>query len=74
MKITKTANRVDYLNDLKNKANIDCNKCPHCGKEFKGFKTIKQWAEGFFNTKYYQIDCYWCDECGCEWESEKYEK
>ena len=74
MKVTKDGDMINILNNNKKRANEECEKCPNCGIKSKFHGGVcKQWAEGLFKTKYYKIDCYSCEECGCQWESDKYE-
>ena len=87
MKITKTNKEVLNRNIRKERANIGCDVCPCCGenKTFseylnedvydKGINdTIcKNYCVGLFKMKHMQIDCYKCETCGAEWESEPYE-
>lgn len=88
MKITQTGDRAALVKKYKEKANTGRSVCPNCGEKEsllsyldkrilnKGVSSgfiSKSWATGFFKTKYMQIDCYKCNTCGCEWESEPYE-
>ena len=87
MRITKTSNRVSFLESAKRAANVDCNKCPCCGETKQSTEYIsisdmnkgivsgiqKTWAEGLFKIKNMKCDCYHCLTCGAEWESEPYE-
>lgn len=88
MKITKTGDRAALIKKYREKANAGCNVCPNCGEKEsflsylnkriynKGLSSgclSKTWATGFFKEKHMAIDCYKCNTCGCEWESEPYE-
>jgi hypothetical protein len=71
LKITKSIKQVNKAKIVKEIANIGCNKCPNCGTPLKHPTLFcKQWVDlikGFM-----QIDCYKCEKCKCEWESEPY--
>lgn len=76
MKITKTSDRAAFLKKAKENANKGCDKCPCCGENYKGFSPlIKTWYEGGIlkKGKHMKIDCYTCESCGAEWESDPYE-
>ena len=87
MKITKTNKDANNSKIRKEIANQGCNKCPCCGEtrsfyeamekggKFQGIlnATCKNYCKGIFKMKYMQIDCYKCETCGAEWESEPYE-
>ena len=87
MKITKTNKDVNNSNIRKKIANQGCYICPCCGETksfhdyvtesgiFKGILdvTCRNYCKGFFKMKYMQVDCYKCETCGAEWESEPYE-
>lgn len=74
MKITRSSDTVKLSSSNRTIANKGCEKCPECGHVSKfGGGVCKSWAEGIFKTRYYRVDCYSCNECGCQWESEKYE-
>ena len=87
MKITKWSNEVNISNEKRIIANIGCNICPCCGEVKDTFYYIKQgilnkgifsgiqksWIEGFFKMRHMKADCYYCETCGAEWESDPYE-
>ena len=87
MKITKSADRVNELENNKSIGNIGCKLCPTCGENKSNLHYIcmgnpkkgivngfcKTYAKGFFHMKSYKIDCYVCNTCGTHWESEPYE-
>ena len=87
MKITKHADRVKYLKEVKEKANEGCNVCPCCGETRTFWECCKTpgksqgvsygycvtWVTLFPRCKAWRKDCYSCDTCGAEWESDKYE-
>lgn len=75
MKITKTSKRMSELKTAKEIANKGCDKCPCCGEIYNGLPLEKSWYQGrlFRKGRYMKIDCYTCDSCGAEWESEPYE-
>lgn len=89
MKVTRTPQDYEDRMTRKAIANRGCNVCPCCGETKnkmdyiaegifnKGVRSgliCKHWAQGILRTKYMQIDCYSCDTCGAEWESEQYER
>lgn len=47
--------------------------CPCCGNNRMITNYCRNYAKGFFKTKVYQIDVFYCHDCGAEWESEPYE-
>ena len=87
MKITKTNKMHNGAIARRTIANKGCDVCPCCGENkdaveymeegifnkgiFSGI--VKDYCKGFFKMKYMQIDCYSCETCGAEWESEPYE-
>lgn len=88
MVITKTSKEVKHFDALREIANRGCNKCPCCGEtrtliecikqgEIKGISSgiEKTWTEGglFKPTRYMKCDCWSCNTCGAEWESDSYE-
>lgn len=89
MKITRTAKEEAAYNSRREIANIGCNKCPCCGetktlseyfKEEGVLKGIsggiyKSWYEGglFRKSRHMRSDCYTCNTCGAQWESDPYE-
>ena len=73
MIITQNKSAADRLDQQRKIANIGCSACPECGAPFKGIPAMKSWVKGFFKTRYFKQDCYYCTKCGCEWESEPYE-
>lgn len=89
MRITKTATHSALQQTAKEIANLGCNICPCCGETktmmeyfnegvlnrgvFGGL-VCKTWAQGLFHTKHMQVDCYSCETCGAQWESEPYER
>lgn len=87
MKITKTSDRVAFLNNARMVANKGCNRCPCCGETKSSMEYIsigewrkgivsglsKSWATGLLWMKNMRCDCYSCLTCGAEWESEPYE-
>lgn len=77
MQITKTSDRAAYLKQARRVANDGCDKCPCCGETYRGFfaPPVRAWYErGLFRTgRHVAVDCYTCDACGAEWESDPYE-
>lgn len=77
MKVTKTSDRASFLKIAKSNANKGCSKCPCCGKAYNRLllPPIKTWYEGGFfkKGKSMKVDCYTCDSCGAQWESDPYE-
>ena len=76
MKITKTSDRASFLKMAERNANKGCNKCPCCGEAYNSlFPAQKTWYKGglFKKGKHMRVDCYHCDSCGAEWESDPYE-
>lgn len=87
MKITKTSDRVAFLNNAKMVANKGCNRCPCCGetKSSMEYTSIGEWHKGIISglskswvtgllwMKNMRCDCYSCLTCGAEWESDPYE-
>ena len=73
MIITKYKLNADSLREKKEIANLGCNVCPGCGTNFDGIPLMKSWVEGIFKVKHMRADVYRCEQCGCEWESDKYE-
>lgn len=74
MKIKVSSDEVNRKKKLMEEATKGCDKCPECGKELGLYIPIcKKWAKGLFKTKHMQINCYRCEECGCEWESDPFE-
>lgn len=88
MRITRTPQDREFQATRKKIANRGCNVCPCCGetkswtqymkegilnKGIDGGLICKAWAEGLFHTRYIRVDCYSCNTCGAEWESEPYE-
>lgn len=89
MKITRTNRDVLSAEQRREIANAGCWVCPCCGetkKETDYFKEgiynkgifggliRKTWAEGLFRRRYMQVDCYTCNTCGAQWESDAYER
>lgn len=88
MKITRNSDMFASQQARRNFANAGCQKCPCCGetktsseylregvynKGIVGGMICKTWAEGWFRTRYMRVDCYSCETCGAQWESEAYE-
>ena len=87
MKITKYSNEALKLKTERDNANIGCSICPCCGETNDTLSYIKagvlnkgifsgiqrSWVEGFFKMRYMKADCYYCETCGAEWESDPYE-
>ncbi len=79
MKITKSINEIETLKSNYKIANKGCKKCPNCGHKNKFPSMIsKTWFEGtgflgFGKGKSMKINCYMCDKCGTEWESDAYQ-
>jgi len=73
MKVTRSGEMVAFLKGEERKANIGCNKCPNCGEQNYGTLISKTWAEGWFKNRSMKVNCYSCDKCGCQWESEPYQ-
>lgn len=72
MKITKTSERAYQLKKAKEKANKGCKSCPCCGTPYIGIPLVKSWVKGFFKMEHYEVQCYHCQYCGAEWESDPY--
>lgn len=74
MKITKHSDEVLRKKKAEEEANKGCDKCPCCGAPHERFLgSCRTFFGGFLFTKYLQVDCYWCNKCGAEWESDPYE-
>lgn len=88
MKITKSGKKITQLNANKMLANIGCNVCPCCGETENALKYISEgiYNKGIFSgitrtftkgsiikLKIMEVDCYRCETCGAEWESDPYE-
>ena len=88
MKITKSGKKIAQLNTNKMLANIGCNICPCCGEKKSMLEYVKEgisnkgivsglvsttWTKGLFKFKHMQADCYKCETCGAEWQSDPYE-
>lgn len=73
MKITQTHERFGYLRQKRLEALEGCDRCPKCGYPNKNMPTCKTWATGLFKCRYWEVLCFRCPMCGCEWESGKFE-
>lgn len=84
MKITKNPNKLSIFEQNKIKANDGCDRCPVCGETrqwfFDGERSYgisdgiyREFHKGFFFIKSIRVNCYHCDTCGAEWESEPYQ-
>lgn len=74
MKITKTPYEVISKNLKKEKANYGCYECPYCFAHGLDITvTYKTWIKGLIRMKNMRVDCYYCNKCGSEWESDEYE-
>lgn len=86
MKITKTGNLAAQLHNAKIDANVGCQKCPCCGETKDVLDYLEQgvtnkgimryayrsFAKGIFFLRIMKCDCYACETCGAEWESDPY--
>ena len=87
MKITKTSEKIAQLNANKMLANIGCKVCPCCGETENALEYISEgiynkgifsgvtrtFTKGIIKLKVMEVDCYKCETCGAEWESDPYE-
>ena len=73
MRITKTRDQVNNFERNEAIANFGCNTCPCCGNPVWGSLVSRSWIEGFFRTRHMKVNCYTCDSCGAQWESDPYE-
>lgn len=76
MKITKSSKKIAQLKQNREKANMGCEKCPECGKVLPPNRPLMtlRYVKGLFKLKSMRIDCYNCEYCGCEWQSDPYEE
>jgi len=89
MRITRTAQEVSSAKMNRVIANLGCKACPCCGetksstqylsegvydKGIFGGLICRTWSEGLFRPRYMRVDCYSCETCGAQWESEPYEE
>ena len=86
MRITKTATHSAMQKTAKEIANLGCSICGETktmivyfnegvlNRGVFGGLVCKTWAQGLFRTKHMQVDCYSCETCGAQWESEPYER
>ncbi len=75
MKITKTNKEVSNYQQEKAKANAGCDVCPCCGTtNIQPYMLpIHVVEERFWKSRAYTVDCYKCDNCGAEWQSDPYD-
>lgn len=88
MRITKTSKEANKFVIAKEIANKGCDRCPCCGETKSWGKYMqegitskgilkgvinKTWVEGIFHMRNMKCDCYKCESCGAEWESEPYQ-
>lgn len=83
MKITKDSRDASKLKSDKTRANAGCDVCPCCGENkycweyhslSRGLSApiSRAWSEGVFKPKFFKVNCYRCNTCGAEWESDPY--
>lgn len=79
MKITYPNNRRLRSEERRYIANKGCDKCPCCGETGVGEPFKRTGIHGGLTITYYPIfgktkyaDCYLCQRCGAEWNSDKY--
>ena len=85
MRIIKMG-RAGTLTDAR--ALLERRGCPYCGETKRAIEYKDQWMhkgiakcvqpkvfkKGLFKRKTWQVDRYYCQTCGCEWEGEPYEQ
>lgn len=82
MKITKSAKQVTAIQNERLQALQGCDKCPCCGETKKWIPLIQSGGicrigekieiKGIIHIRVYHIDCFECESCGAQWESEPY--
>ena len=73
MKITLTKKQIEKNKKRRDKANKGCDRCPCCGSYICAHKlSVQEKIIGLFHV--YYVDLYWCDNCGAEWQSDKYRR
>lgn len=75
MKIIKISDFPTSMQTKRLEANKGCDICPCCGnKNVRHSLDPFTYTKGFlFWKKYYRIDCYKCNNCDAQWQSELFE-